>query len=53
MNPAFKIVGVLCRKIKNGSDLMKEFPQYREEYLDETLHYSTILYDILKESVMP
>jgi hypothetical protein len=41
------------KKIKLGKEMMEEFPQNRTEYLDETLHYSKLLYDLLKESVLP
>lgn len=49
----FLQIDSLLRKINTGKEMMAMFPQNRAEYLDETLHYSRILYDLLKESVLP
>lgn len=47
------LIHQLMKKIKLGKELMAEFPDNRAEYLDETLRYSKILYDIMKESMLP
>jgi hypothetical protein len=54
MNTAtLKVARYISRKIKNGAELMKEYPEYRDEYLEETLEYSKILYQIMKEVTLP
>lgn len=50
---SIKTITYLSRKIKNGAELMKEYPQYRDEYLEETIEYSKILYGLLKEVINP
>lgn len=47
------MIDSLMRKIEVGKEMMAQFPANRAEYLDETLHYSKLLYDLLKESVLP
>lgn len=49
----FLIIDSLIRKINTGKELMAQFPQNRAEYLDETLHYSQLLYEMLKETMIP
>lgn len=46
------MISQLMKKIKLGKELMKEFPENRAEYLEETLNYSKILYQLVKESVL-
>lgn len=43
----------LLRRINTGKEMIAMFPQNREEYLDETLHYSKLLFDLLKEGMLP
>jgi hypothetical protein len=52
MNRVYMIAQLL-KRIKTGKELMAEFPANRAEYLDETLHYSKLLYELMKESVLP
>lgn len=47
------LIDSLMRKIQLGKEMMAQFPANRTEYLDETLHYSKILYEVLKESMLP
>jgi hypothetical protein len=47
------MINQLMKRINVGKELMEEFPANRAEYLDETLHYSKLLFDLLKESALP
>jgi hypothetical protein len=52
MNKVF-LIKELYKRIDNASLLMKQFPSAREEYLEEALRYSQIVYELMKESVLP
>lgn len=43
----------LSKRIANAKELMVQFPSAREEYLEEALKYSHIIYELMKESVLP
>lgn len=43
----------LAKRIKLGRELIAEFPENRAEYIEETLEYSKILYQLIKESALP
>jgi hypothetical protein len=50
---SYTTIRFLARKIKNAHELIKEYPQYKDEYLDEATEYSKILYHIIKEVISP
>jgi hypothetical protein len=46
------LIKELTKKIATSRELMKEFPQYREEYLEDTLTMSKIVYQLMKEALL-
>jgi hypothetical protein len=46
------LIKELTKRIANAKQLMIQFPNAREEYLEEALRYSHIVYQLMKESLL-
>jgi hypothetical protein len=55
MNPTLtlRLAKFLSKRVANGTEIIKQFPQYRAEYIEETSEYSKVLYQLLKEMTLP
>lgn len=50
---SYTTIRYLARKIKNTHELIKDYPQYKDAYIEEASEYSKILYHIIKEVIVP